>query len=133
MQEGNASEIELQEMKGETLQLLVAFMYGKVKPRKLTQAQLVSLFLAADKHQVLGLARCYSRHVTCKSVHAYMLEFWKHAVCYKLAPKCTSIMIGRDPGGACFFATCDITACDLLCQPAAVFGQKQLIETRHCS
>lgn len=97
MQEGSASEIELQEMKGETLQLLVAFMYGKIKPRKLTQAQLVSLFLAADKHQVLGLARCYSRHHACKSVHAHMLEFWKHAVCYKLAPKCTSIMIGRDP------------------------------------
>ena len=51
MQEGKAAEIRMKGMKGPVLKDFVAYMYGTLEDIALDQ--LLSLFLAADAHQVL--------------------------------------------------------------------------------
>lgn len=51
MQEGSAAEITMQDMKGPVLKDFVAYMYGTLQ--NIAADQLLSLFLAADAHQVL--------------------------------------------------------------------------------
>ena len=50
MRETDAPEIELHEVEGPVLNLLVLYMYGKLA--KIPDCYLLPLFLAADAHQV---------------------------------------------------------------------------------
>ena len=67
MYEAQATEVELSQVSGATLQALVAHMYGKLQD--ITLEQLLPLFVAADAHQVSKIAAIFStEHRSCVTV-----------------------------------------------------------------